>query len=161
MGRLFLLWTAHAPGSVSISIFSDFNITAFAGIFQCVQQRDVISSSIFSTHIDTFSHQPQQTGLNYGGSISIGRHFVCTMWLLDEFSYRFFHIPTQFPFIPLNNIYSDIIQNGLHLRSAEFTKKWSYNATFLIRLHGKYRDKLTLSWSSIYRVNTKTLLHFK
>jgi len=55
----------------------------------------------------------------------------------------------------LNNIHSAIIQDDSHLRSAEVTNEWSYNDTSSIRLHGKYRDKFTLSWSSIYRVNTK------
>jgi len=110
-------------------LLPDFNITGFAGIFQEVQLPDALRVAICSTHISTVTPPPQLTGLLPRRIHFIWRAFHVDNMTLGWFFLRILPYSRSLSFRSLSNIHSAIIQDGSHLRSAEFTNEWSYSDT--------------------------------
>ena len=140
-------------------LLQNFSITEIAGMFHCVQLREVLCYSVFRISIKTVTPPSHHTGIVPRMIHFSLREIIVDNMALGWFSSEFFHISRSF-FLPLNNIHSPIIQDGSHLPINEVPNEWSYNVTPTIRLPGKYMDKMTLPWSSIYEAYSESKYRF-
>ena len=110
-------------------LLPDCNIIAFAGIFQRVQLRGVISFPVFSTHNDSDTvspspqlpcHLPRRIHLNwrtfYVDNTALGRFFLRVRPYFRSICFR-----------PFNIIHSSINQDESHIGSVEVTNDGSYS----------------------------------